>query len=1110
MRDLFDDFMEELRRREAIARGEDPGPPRNRRDEPDGPDDPDDGDHEPDDGRDGRSGEGDDADRTAGDDVTTDRETDGAAAPRSINDRPRRRRGRRSGRPPGGPNDGGGRAGRYGRRFGIAAFLLVALFVIFLFSVGLDLWTDALWFGSVGFDGVFWTRVLSQLGLGAVTFLVAAIVLIGNLWLAGRCSPPPTGEPGTFRSIVDRFNEAAAAADARRDRTSPFGDWRGGRYESGSSGGRPVAIEAPDFPDITPLIGWILGGIALFIAILIGGSMSGAWETVLLWIHRVPFSPTASVTDPIFNRDISFFLFDLPFLRLIQGLFNGIVLAALLISLARYVVAAANGAPVFDTRVRVHLAVLGALFLLSVAFGYQLDKLELSYSTRGIASGVSYTDQNAQFLALDLLTAISGIAAAFLVGGAFTRMLWPLGLTIGFWFFASIVIGRLYPEVVQRFTVVPNQYAQEAPYIGNNINMTRLAFDLGEWKDQPFNGTAVLTPEQVAAEAPTFASARLWDPRPLQTSLDQLQTVRKYYDFTDVDTDRYQIQDVQRQIMLSGRELALEQNPQATGWVNQRIVYTHGIGVAMVPVNESGSQGQPNLLIGNLPPVSTGGAPTITQPRIYFGERPSSYVVTGAQEDEFDYPTGETDSGGSAGAQYRWTGTTGIKLDTTLMRLLFAARFRDLDLLISDQVTAQSQLLFHRSLSDRLSMIAPFLRFDADPYLVIDGSGNLVYIQDAFTTSDRFPDAQPFDPGGALGGEDFNYIRNSVKITVNAYDGTMHFYVADPDDPIIRAYEGVFPTLFEPLSAMPSDLRAHIRVPEDLFNVQTQVFGRYHVTDTLQFFRRDDLWTVPTGASSDQRLPSQAYYVEMHLPGQSGVEFLLLQPMVPVSRPNMIAWVAARNDGAAYGSTLVYRFPADTTIFGPTQIEARIDQDPSISAQVSLWNQSGSKVIYGNLIVLPLDEALIYLQPVYLQSTGSAFPAFTRIVLASPRQVVWAPTLSEALRLLLAADSGAPPPEPGPSPGPGPTPGPGPSGSPSPVVTPGPTPGTGLPNDVPGLIDYANRHFELAQAALRNGDFATYGTEIALVQAALQRLQQLQPNLASPLPGASPVTSPAP
>jgi uncharacterized membrane protein (UPF0182 family) len=1105
MRDLFDDFMEELRRREAIARGEDPGPPR-RRGEPD--DGGDDDRNAPENGED-HDADRDDAGPNDGggepDDAADDRSDEPVDEPERIDQRRRRRR---RGRPPGGPNDGAGsRAARFGRRFMIIAIVLVALGVFLLFSVGLDLWTDALWYTSVGFDSVFWTRLIATVGLGVVAFVIALVVLLGNLWLAGRLSPPTTGEPGTFRSLVDRLNEAAASADARRDR-SAFGGWRD-RYDPG--GQRPVVIEAPEFPDITPIAGWIIGAVAVLIALLIGASMSGAWETVLLWIHRVPFSPTASVTDPIFGRDIGFFLFELPFLRLIQGLFNGIVLAALLVALARYLVAAANGGLVFATSVRVHLAVLGALFLLSVAFGYQLDKLELSYSSRGVAAGVSYTDQNAQFLALDLLTAISGIAAALLVGGAFTRMLWPLGLTIGFWFFASLVIGRVYPEAVQRFTVVPNQYAQEERYIGNNISMTRLAFDLGDWQDQPFTGTAVLTPDQVAKEAPTFASARLWDPRPLQTTLDQLQTVRRYYDFTDVDTDRYQIDDVQRQIMLSGRELALDQNPSASGWVNQRIVYTHGIGVAMVPVNEAGSQGQPNLLIGNLPPVSTGGAPTITQPRIYFGERSSSYVVTGAQEDEFDYPTGETDTGGSVGAQYRWTGTTGIKLDTTLMRLLFAARFRDLDLLISDQVTAQSQLLFHRSLSDRLGMIAPFLRFDNDPYLVIDGSGNLVYVQDAFTTSDRFPDAQPFDPGDALGGDAFNYIRNSVKITVNAYDGTMHFYVANPNDPIIRAYEGVFPKLFEPLESMPSDLRAHLRVPEDLFNVQTQVFGRYHVTDTLQFFRKDDLWTVPTGASSDQRLPSQAYYVEMHLPGESGVEFLLLQPMVPVSRPNMIAWVAARNDGAAYGSTLVYRFPADTTIFGPTQIEARIDQDPIISAQVSLWNQSGSKVIYGNLIVLPLDDALIYLQPVYLQSTGSAFPAFTRIVLASPRQVVWAASLSDALRLLLAAEAGNPQPPPSPSPGPGPTPGPG--ASPGPSATPGPTPGTQLPNDVPGLIAFANQHFELAQAALRDGDFARYGNEIALVQAALQRLQQLQPGLASPVPGAAasqPAASTAP
>ena len=584
-----------------------------------------------------------------------------------------------------------------------------------------------------------------------------------------------------------------------------------------------------------------------------------------------------------------------------------------------------------------------------------------------------------------------------------------------------------------------------------------------------------------------------------------------------MDTDRYLIDGVPRQVMLSARELALEQNPNASGWVNQRIRFTHGVGAAMVPVNEVGSEGQPQLLVSNLPPVSTNGAPTIDLARsgIYFGERPSSYVVVGAQQNEFDYPTGQGDTDGSIGTETRWTGTTGIALDKTLTRLLFAARFRDLDLLISDQVTASSQLLFHRSLIDRLTMVAPFLRFDADPYLVIDDAGRMVYVQDAFTTSDRFPNAQGYQaaPASGLGSDPFNYIRNSVKITVDAYDGTMHFYVNDPDDPIIRAYQGVFPDLFEPLSAMPADLKSHLRVPEDLFNAQTSMFGRYHVTNTQQFFGADDLWTVPT-QTSEQTLPSEAYYVEMRLPNEEGVEFLLLQPMVPTGRPNMIAWVAARMDGENYGEVQVYRFPADTTIFGPAQIEARIDQDPAISAQISLWNQSGSNVIRGSLIVVPLDDSLIYLQPVYLQSTGSAFPEFTRIVVASPRQVVWSESLGEALRLLLAAEAGSPPnPTPGPTPsGPTPTPSPSatPGGSPtaSPTTAPTPPSNVDLPTDVPGLIDYANLHFALAQTALRDGDFARYGTEIALVEAALQRLQVLAPELA--LPSVGPSASPAP
>jgi uncharacterized membrane protein (UPF0182 family) len=538
--------------------------------------------------------------------------------------------------------------------------------------------------------------------------------------------------------------------------------------------------------------------------------------------------------------------------------------------------------------------------------------------------------------------------------------------------------------------------------------------------------------------------------------------------------------------MLSARELALDKNPDATSWVNQRIIYTHGIGLAMVPVNEVTSEGQPRLWIRDLPPVSTNGAPQVTQPRIYFGEDDDHYVVVGARQAEFDYPK---DSGsGSTDQKTSWTGTTGIGLDSTLPRLLFALRFRDLDLLISDQIQSSSQLLFHRTLADRLGMLAPFLRFDKDPYLVVDGSGRLVYVQDAYTVSDRFPHASSFDPSdlgspSGLAGAPFNYLRNSVKITMDAYDGTMHFYVVDPTDPLIRAWQGVFPSLFEPKDRMPSWLVSHLRVPEELFNVQTRMFGRYHVTDPLVFFSNNDRWTIPAAQGNEQTLPSEAYYVVMRMPGESSAEFLLLQPMIAASRPNMIAWVAARNDAPNYGGVRVYQFPADTTIFGPAQIEARIDQDPTISAQVTLWNQSGSRVIRGNLIVVPVGDSLLYLQPVYLQSTSAAFPEFQKIVVASPTTVTWADTLGQALTQLLEAQGGGP----SPTPTPAPTPSPGVSPTPAPTLPPG----GGLPSDVQGLVAYANQHFEAAQQALRNGDFATYGTEMQKVQAALQKLGEL-------------------
>jgi uncharacterized membrane protein (UPF0182 family) len=468
----------------------------------------------------------------------------------------------------------------------------------------------------------------------------------------------------------------------------------------------------------------------------------------------------------------------------------------------------------------------------------------------------------------------------------------------------------------------------------------------------------------------------------------------------------------------------------------------------------------------------------------------------------------------------RWSGTTGIRLDTTLTRLLFALRFRDFDMLISNQITSESQLLMNRSLGERLPAIAPFLRYDKDPYLVIV-DGRLKYVQDAFTTSDEFPHAQSFDPSDlgpntALGGDSFNYIRNSVKIVEDAYDGTMTFYVADPTDPLIRAWEGVFPALFKPLDGLPADLRPHLRYPEELFDVQTRVYGRYHVTDPSTFYFNTDLWTVPMGQTNQQSLPSEAYYVVMRIPGSDRAEFLLLQPMIPNKRPNMIAWVAAKNGPEDYGKTTVFRFPSDTTIFGPAQVEAQIDIDPEISAQITLWNQSGSTVVRGNLIVLPVGDSLIYLQPVYLKSNSAQFPAFERIVVASSNHVVWAPTLAESLTKFLAEQAAGggptPSPTPSPSPSPGGSPAPTPSGSPGPVASP-------PAGDLSALIAYANDHFNLAEEALRSGDFARYGAEIALVRQALAQLESLTggaapsgaPNLGSPPPGASaPAASPSP
>jgi hypothetical protein len=1088
MGDLFDDFLDELRRRQAEARGERPPGPRRvgpddgpDDDDPDGPDSPD--------GPDGPDGPD---------------SPDGPAGPDGRGDGPRRPGRRRPRRRQSEPNL---------RRIVVVWALIVGAVTLLLVGRGaIDLWTDVLWYSSVGYDAVFWTRLGAQVALFAAGLSLGLLALVLNLWLAGRLARTPVdGSGGTLRRWVERLEEAARAAEQG---VSGSG---GAPWEvSGARRPQPVRTPPTDLPDLVPIGQWVLAAFAIFFALGIAGSLSTAWETILLWQNRVPFSPDGGlVVDPIFGRDISFFLFELPFLRFVQTVVVGLALTSLLLVGGRYLLSAVGRGLEITTAVRIHLGLLVGIYLAGTAAGYQLDKLELVYSDRGIGTGVSYTDANAQFIAFDLLTVLTALAAALVIGAAFTRWVKPVYGALGAWVLASVIVGGFYPEAIQRFVVDPNELAQERPYIVNNIQMTRLAFGFdvatgeGAWDDsRRYEGDVPLTDEAIDANQATFRNARLWDYRPLGQTLDQLQTIRRYYDFFDVDTDRYRIGDEMRQVMLSARELDLAGNPQATGFVNRRIVFTHGIGVAMVPVNEVSSEGQPRLFIRNLPPVSSSGAPPVTEPRIYFGERPSEYIVVGAQQAEFDFPRGDADpSSPDAGEQTFWRGRTGIPLDTILNRLLFAVRFGDLDLLISDQVIDRSQLLFHRSLGERVPLVAPFLQYDKDPYVVVDDEGRLVYVWDAYTTSDLFPHAEPFNPGAlgaesGLAGRPINYLRNSVKVTVDAYFGTTTFYVADPTDPLIRAWQGVFPDLFRPLDEMPADLQAHLRVPEERFNVQTRMYGRYHVTDPQTFYQNEDEWTIPTGQTSAQSLTAEAYYVIMRMPGEPESEFLLLQPMVPSDRPNMIAWIAARNDAPNYGDVRVYRFPVDTTVFGPNQIEARIDQDPIISAQVTLWNQSGSEVVRGNLIVVPVGESLVYLQPVYLRSTASSFPEFQRIIVASSSTVVWGESLTEALDLLLETQNGGPTPTPTPEP----TPSAGPTATPPTGPTPTPTapPSDDLPDDVPGLIDFANQHFELAQQALRDGDFARYGEEIELVRQALAKLNEL----GVPLAGSAPVPAP--
>jgi uncharacterized membrane protein (UPF0182 family) len=949
--------------------------------------------------------------------------------PRNVTPMGRRRHGG-----DGGAGDGGwtfppAAGGTPWRRWLVIGGIFLGLFVVLGLLGGIvNLLTDLMWYEALGRRDVLTTRLWAQVGLFVAGWAAFAIPAVVSIAVAGRIAPKvPVRRLGFL-----------------------------------------------ELPDASRAITIGLGVLALILALGSGAAWAGAWETILLFTNGGEWGRT----DPTLGRDIGFYVFDLPLWRFLQGWGIGALIGIALLTLGAYAAGALRWQFRLTAPVRGHLSILGALLLAAVAGGYQLDIAELAYSTRGIDGTIqaaTFTDANAQLPAYAILTVVALVAAALLVLNTWFRTLWLLGLAAIGWFAISVVVGGLYPGFVQRFQVEPNELTLERPFLRNHIAATQAAYDLDAIESRTFTGAEELSRALFNDNQATLDNLRLWDYRPLLVTMGQQQILRQYYTFLDVDIDRYPIGDEQRQIMLSARELDVERLAEAARtWTNERLVFTHGYGITAVPVDAITPQGQPDYLVSGInrePQLPVG------QPRIYFGEATDTWVVTSTTTPEFDFPRG--DEGGETTS---WDGTTGVGIGNPVARLLFALRFGDLNLLISGQLSGDSQVLFRRNILERVPELAPFLAYDADPYLV-SADGRLVWIWDAYTVTDRYPNAQPLPAGTRFGGA--NYLRNSVKVVIDAYDGTVRFFVADPAEPILAAYARIFPTLFEPMSAMPDGVRTHLRYPEDLFTAQNTAYLLYHVQPTDAgagtFYNQEDRWALPTLGEEAGGEPIEPYYVIMHLPGAERPEFVLIQPLVAAARQNMIAWVAARMDPGVYGQRISFRFPADVTTQGPAQVFARIEQNPTVSEQVSLWDRAGSQVIRGNLLVLPMGDALLYVEPIFLQAEAARFPEFVRVIMVSEERVAFAATVEDALRQILG-EAPLPPPEEQP---------------------PGEEPPPGeLPGDVAGLVAEAQRLYDAAQEALAEGDLGTYQARIDDLAEVLTRLAELT--------GASPAPSPSP
>ncbi len=946
---------------------------------------------------------------------------------------------------PGTPRPGGGNGGQGAGGGRLLWWMLVPFLVLILFNTVLGFYTDWLWYDSLVLTSVFLTRIGASLGLFAAGAVAFWLIFVFNVLLVRRLNP---------QGLADTpLMEAMQAVGVR----------------------------------LTPII--LLAG--AFFAFFMGTGASSAWEELLLYFNQQPFG----LTDPIFDRDVSFFLFTLPIWQFLRGwLMTAFVITLIGTGLASGIGWRGWSAP---AAVRAHLSCLGALVLLLVAWQYRLDALGLVYSHRGAVFGAGYTDVHAQLPALNILVFVTIFAALLLLINIFLQQAWrAIVVVIVGWIAISALAGNIYPNLVQRFQVNPNEFTREREYIGHNIEFTRAAFGLDIIVNENFDAESELTAEELLSQPDTVRNIRLWDYRPLLQTYNQVQALRQQYQFTDIDIDRYDIDGERRQLMLSARELIPEQLEQpAQTWVNRKLVYTHGYGVAASPVAEITPDGLPTFVLQDLP---VRGILEVTRPQIYFGERTNEYVIVKTATEEFDYPRGE---GGNVFTTF--DGDSGIPIGGFLPRLAFAIQFADVNLFISQELTSESQILWRRNILERTREVAPFLRFDSDPYIVVGGDGHLYWFLDAYTVSGRFPYSEPSQFGSRTVPAGFNYIRNPVKIIIDAYTGNMDFYLVEPDEPIAAAYARIFPDLFTPFEEMPEDLNAHIRYPNDLFSIQASVFRTYQMTEPTDFYNREDVWAWPEEIFDNQSRPMEPYYVLMELPGNDELDFIQILPFTPANRENMIAWLAAQNDPNKYGEMLVYRFGKDSLVFGPKQIEARIDQDPVISSQLSLWNQQGSQVIRGNLLVIPIGESLLYVEPLYIQAATGKIPELKRVILATSERVIMAENLGLALaeqfgqdilaeaKLAELALTG--------------------NGElPASVSTETEEAGAVdlLGSTLRELILEANSSYSRAQDALLEGDWAAYGAELESLQRVLERMVEVSGVSPDPTPTPLPLPTP--